>query len=111
MTDRGKAFAKVIRDVCWVKGWGTTGTARRFPGIDKEEAKALYWLVENGFLFHYEQDRYDKHRNWRYKHPTADVYGVTKKGWSVAEMYVRAAEKEIPGYRINYQYDYYPHRP
>ena len=109
MTSTGKVFAYIIQSVCWTKGWGTTGTTRMFPSINNGEE--LQWLVDNGYLFHYEIETYDKHRNWRYKYSTADIYGLTRKGWAIAEKYVKAAEAEDPEYKIGYQYEHYPRRP
>lgn len=109
MTECGKVFAKIISSVCWTKGWGTTGTTECFA--EQENGAELEWLVSNGYLFHYQREKCDKKRNWRYRYRTADIYGLTKKGWAIAGKYVDAAKKEIEGYEIAYQYESYPHRP
>ena len=56
--------------------------------FNKEEHQALRWLVENGYLFCYENvcakcgfsKRYVKNFN---------MYGVTQKGWEIAHLYVK----------------------
>ena len=112
MTEKAKLFAEIIHSICWTKGWGTTGTTQRHPKYDNENG--LQWLVDNGYLFHYHtqlsksRGRYGQYGRGYYD---ADIYGLTKKGWAVAEQFVSAAEKEIPGYEIRYQFDYYPKRP
>lgn len=109
MTRRAEIFARIIASVCWTKGWGTTGTCRMYP--EQENGEDLQWLVDNGWLFHYQYEAYNKARNWRYARSDADIYGLTKKGWSVAKQFVKVAEKEIEGYVIDYQYDSYPRMP
>ena len=37
LTARGKVFADVIKDICWTKGWGTTGISKMDANdIDEE---------------------------------------------------------------------------
>lgn len=110
MTETGKLFAEIIYGICWTKGWGTTGTSRQFP--DQSHGEELKWLVENGYLFHYQYTAENKKRNWRYRYSTADIYGLTKKGWSIAGKYIDAYVKEInPDRKLEYMYDWYPRRP
>ena len=106
MTATAKCFVSLVKGICWTKGWGTTGTTERFPALDIEESKSLEWLEENGYIFHYVRDEYDKHRNWRYAHRTAHRYGITKKGWGVAKKFILASGEEL-----RYQYDSYPKMP
>ena len=108
LTKCGKLFAFIIKDICWKKGWGTTGTSVQFPSTDGPE---LEWLVSNGYLFHYQRDVINRHRNWRYRHSIENIYGLTKKGWAIAGKYVDAAKKEFKDFELEYQYDYYPRRP
>lgn len=109
LTARGKVFADVIKDICWTKGWGTTGITKRFP--DTKNKAELEWLVSNGYLFHFCKEETNHNRNWRYKTHMADYYGITQKGWTIAGNYVDAAAEEIEGYEIDYQFDHYPRRP
>ena len=110
MTERAKVFAYLISSVCWTKGWGTTGAT---SDPYSEHLVHLNWLVDNGYLFHYRatksrgRGRYGQYGRHYYEE---DIYGLTKKGWAVAERYVRAAEREIPGYEIRYQFPHYPTR-
>lgn len=114
MTERAKFFAGIISTICWTKGWGTTGTTQMFPNLNPSDGEHLQWLVDNRYLFHYHtqlsksRGRYGQYGRRYYD---ADIYGLTKKGWAVAEQFVSAAEKEIPGYEIRYQFDHYPKRP
>ena len=106
MTDKAKLFTRIITSICWTKGWGTTGTTQMHPKYDGEED--LKWLVDNGYLFHYHtqlsrsRGRYGQYGRRYYD---ADIYGLTKKGWSVAGKYVDAA-----GVELRYQFDHYPTR-
>lgn len=109
MTTTGKVFTEIVLWVCYNKGWGTTGTDRQFP--NQEYGKELNWLVENGYLFHYQYTEENKRRNWRYRYSTADIYGVTKKGWQIAGKYVDAYLKENPDQKLEYREDSYPRRP
>lgn len=108
LTERGKVFADIIKDICWTKGWGTTGITKRFP--DTKNGAELEWLVSNEYLFHFRKEETNHNRNWRYKTCMADYYGITKKGWAIAGNYADAATAEIEGYEIDYQFDHYPHR-
>lgn len=106
MTERGKVFVNIITSVCWTKGWGTTGTTTMHPNISNGED--LKWLVDNGYLFHYHtklsrsRGRYGQYGRTYYD---ADIYGLTKKGWSVAGKYIDASGEEL-----RYQFPYYPTR-
>lgn len=111
MTKRAEIFSRIIESVCWTKGWGTTGTQRRFPDLCEEEKLALDWLVSNGYLFHFQREEINKRRNWRYSKTIADRYGVTKKGWEVAPKFVKVAMEELPGFALQYRYDWYPRMP
>lgn len=109
MTRKGKVFTQIIICACWTKGWGTTGTKQMFPDI--EDGEELNWLVENGYLFHYQYMKHNKHRNWRYEWSTTDIYGLTKKGWEVAGKFIDEYIRENPEFKLEYQYDCYPKRP
>lgn len=104
MTERAKIFVKIIESVCWTKGWGTNGSTECFP--EHNGGVELKWLVDNGYLFHFEKEVEQKHRNWRYRYRTQQRFGVTRKGWSVAGKYIDAA-----GIELQYQQPYYPQRP
>jgi len=94
VTSKGKAFTAIVSWVHDFHGFGSTKTCTQYlraldyvnDGYTKYD---LEWLVKNGYLFHYQVERYDRKRNWRYKFRVDDIYGVTKKGWSVAHLYVR----------------------
>ena len=46
LTARGKVFADVIKDICWTKGWGTTGITKRFPDTKNEAELELSHIIE-----------------------------------------------------------------
>lgn len=109
MTETGKIFSNIIFEVCWIKGWGTTGTSRQFP--NSRYGKELNWLVDNGYLFHYQRTVETTRGGCHYCYNTADIYGITKKGWKIAGRYVDAYLKEHPDAELSYQFDWYPRRP
>lgn len=94
MTGKGKAFTKIASGVYERFGFGSTKTVTLYincldivdDGYSKDD---LDWLVKNGYIFHYQVERYNSKRNWRYRYHTDDIYGLTKKGWSVAHKYIK----------------------
>lgn len=103
MTECAKIFVKIIESVCWTKGWGTNGFTERFP--DHDHSAELAWLVDNGYLFHFQKRGTHSRYRIANRH-VSDMYGITKKGWAVAGKYVDAA-----GIKLAYQQPYYPQRP
>lgn len=102
MTEHAKVFISVIKSVCWTNGWGTNGTTRMYPNF--ENGKELSWLVDNGYLFHFQK----RETHSRYKvanNSMSDRYGITSKGWNVAGRYIDCA-----GVELEYQQPYFPKR-
>lgn len=98
MTSKGKAFSHVATWIYEFHGFGSTKTCTEYHRAldiisDGYTQSDLEWLVKNGYLFHYQVERCNPKRNWRYKYRTDDIYGVTKKGWSVAHLYVSEIRK------------------
>ena len=103
MTKCAKVFCKIIQDICWIKGWKTNGYTERFPHLDGTENE-LQWLVDNGYLFYFTK----RNTHSRYKianNYLSQMYGITAKGWNIAEKYV-----DNYNISLNYQMPYYPRR-
>lgn len=97
----GKVFAVAVCEAYnngYKKGFGSTSIAVYETDYDirknKEKHEALKWLVKNGYLYCREHEFANI---WRDKYTCCyDVcnrYGVTKKGWGIAHMYVKEMEK------------------
>lgn len=97
----GKIFAELVCEAYnngFKKGFGSSSIAyyeTRFNARkNKDRHEILMWLVKNGYLYCFENG-YAK--IWRDKYTCCyDVcnrYGVTKKGWGIAHMYVKEMEK------------------
>lgn len=105
MTERGKVFVQIISNVCWTKGWGTTGVTS--DPYDEHKVH-LNWLVDNGYLFYCRVTRSrgrGRYGQYGRKYWEEDAYGLTKKGWSIAGKYIDASGEEL-----RYQFPYYPTR-
>ncbi len=99
MSGKGKVFTEIIEEIYERYGFGSTKTVTMYPRAIEfcrcgYSAYDLEWLVKNGYLFHYEVERYDRKRNWRYKFRTDDIYGVTKRGWAVAHLYSKLIKNQ-----------------
>ena len=102
MTECGMVFVNIIKSVCWTKGWGTNGYTERYPS--QEHKAELDWLVDNGYLFHFQKrGTHSRYRIANYH--ISDMYGITAKGWSVAGKYV-----DSYGVELEYQQPFYPKR-
>ena len=100
MTDCANVFVKIIKSVCWIKGFGTTGVTEMYPSF--EYKNELDWLVKNGYLFHFQKR--NTHSRYRIANGyMSDMYGITQKGWAVAGKYIDNA-----GIELNYMYDHLP---
>lgn len=94
MTTKAQAFIRIASEVYERYGFGSTKTVTLYPRqldiiYDKFTQYDLEWLIKNGYIFHYQVDRYNPKRNWRYRWRTDDIYGLTKRGWSVAHKYIK----------------------
>lgn len=104
LTFVGKIFAKIVEHVYNYgnkksEGFGCTaiGYDENVEYIDKEKHQALRWLVENDYLFCYENvtketytckfGRYGSYGGGYYTE-IVNRYGVTQKGWAIAHLYV-----------------------
>lgn len=99
MTTRGYAFKEIAYHVNLFHGFGSTKTTEVYystlcPECGCKYTKAdLDWLVDNGYLFHYVWNgKKGSKQDWGHYHNTDHhIYGLTKKGWSVARKYLDAA--------------------
>lgn len=94
MTGKGKAFTQIASEIYERFGFGSTKTVTLYPNCldivyDGYSKYDLDWLIKNGYIFHYQVERCNPKRNWWYRYHTDDIYGLTKKGWSVAHKYIK----------------------
>ncbi len=94
MTSKGRAFIRIASEVYEKFGFGSTKTVTLYPRAldyfhDGFSEYDLKWLIKSGYIFHYQVERYNPKRNWRYRVRVDDIYGLTKKGWSVAHKYIK----------------------
>lgn len=63
-------------------------------GKYSERHKALTWLVENGYLFcHANKLIKEWVGKYRCNRKLVNWYGITKKGWEVAHLYIQETER------------------
>ena len=104
MTDLGKIFADITATILRNHDFGsnkmTTGyTVRESKNYEPDEytrdkAELLEQLVCMGYLRKFTTNPFlnNRTRNWRYRQMVRNVcFGLTQKGWAVAEQYVTAA--------------------
>lgn len=104
MTELGKTFASIACDILRLHGMDSnkmiTGyTLYEFLNYEVSEyergtAGLLEQLVAMGYLRKFVGPIYlnNKGRNWRYRSNVRNVkFGLTAKGWAVAERYIAAA--------------------
>lgn len=102
MTDMGKAFASIAYDVVRLHGMNSNKMCVGYQIYcddntvrgSADEAADLEQLVKMGYLRKFVGSPYknNKGRNWRYRFMVRNVnFGLTAKGWAVAEQYITAA--------------------
>lgn len=104
MTDIGKRFASIAETIMRVHGFGSNKMTTGYTvyeidsyAVDERrraEAELLDQLVTLGYLRKFTTDPHlnNKTRNYRYRFMVKSVcFGLTAKGWSVAEQYITAA--------------------
>lgn len=104
MTDMGKAFADIAETIARLHGMNSNKMATGYTlhEVDnyeivernREQAGLLEQLVAMGYLRKFVGPVYlnNKGRNWRYRFNVRNVkFGLTAKGWAVAEQYITAA--------------------
>lgn len=103
MTEMGKAFAGIAYDVVRLHGMGSNKMCVGYEVYEDDNeirgdysghASYLEQLVKLGYLRKFVGNPYlnNKGRNWRYRFMVRNVcFGLTAKGWEVAEQYIAAA--------------------
>ena len=102
MTELGKAFANTASTILRLHGMGSKKMVAEYQlEADSGEIYCKYdsipyleQLVEMGYLRKFIGSPYknNKGRNWRYRFMVRNVnFGLTEKGWEVAERYIIAA--------------------
>lgn len=104
MTDMGKAFASIACTILRLHGMNSNKMTTGYTvyesdnyephGYNREQAGLLEQLVAMGYLRKFIGNPYrnNRGRNWRYRFIVRDVnFGLTAKGWKVAEQYIAAA--------------------
>lgn len=104
MTELGKAFEQIAYNIVRLHGMGSNKMSRGYTvyeydqyeahELNRETADLLERLVAMGYLrkFTTKPVISDRKRNWRYRHMVKHVcFGLTEKGWAVAEQYIVAA--------------------
>lgn len=104
MTEIGKAFEQIAYIIVKAHGMNSNKMATGYTlyEIDNYEVKERYsveaglldQLVSMGYLRKFVGPVYlnNKGRNWRYRFNVRNVkFGLTAKGWAVAEQYIVAA--------------------
>lgn len=100
LSDIGSVFAELVCEAYnhgWQQGFGSRSIALNEDIFEvkntKERHNALVWLVKNGYLFCFEEVHT---KIWLSPHYCrwylCNRYGVTKKGWRVAHLYVEKME-------------------
>ena len=98
MTTRGYAFKDIANTIVILYGYGSRKTTEVHeccltPACGcKYTQEDLNWLVDNGYLFHYVWNgKRGSKQSWGGWHSTDHhEYGITRKGWAVAQRYLDA---------------------
>lgn len=103
MTELGKIFANITSTIMRNHVFGTNKMTIGYTvyeldnyepkGHDRKEAELLEQLVHMGYLRKFTTNTFlnNRTRNWRYRFKVRNVcFGLTEKGWAVAERYVTA---------------------
>lgn len=96
----GSVFAELVCEAYnrgWQQGFGSRSIAFNEKVLEiknaKEKHNALTWLVENGYLFCIEKSSTKIWLSPYYcRWCICNRYGITKKGWRVAHLYVEEME-------------------
>lgn len=98
MTTKGHAFQDIAKTIVILHGFGSTKTTEvHYSCLNprcgcKYTLEDLNWLVDNGYLFHRVwHGTTSCKQSWGGWNATDHhVYGITKKGWDVAHLYLDA---------------------
>lgn len=102
MTELGKAFASTACNILRLHGMGSSKMIAEYQldadsgeiHVNYDKIPHLEQLVKMGYLRKFIGNPYknNKGRNWRYRFWVRNVsFGLTEKGWAVAEQYIAAA--------------------
>jgi hypothetical protein len=100
MTTRGYAFKDIAEYIVSMHGFGSRKTKEVSHSVLNPRCGFNYtledvnWLVDNGYLFHYVWNgTKGSKQSWGgWNARDHHVYGLTKKGWEVAPLYLKKTQ-------------------